>query len=88
MPKGSSTRIPRIPFSSVLLLIAIFESPPKSRIVPELVEPVLILPLTVLLLTVANTMRSNVPATSSLLLTVKLDDAATTRTELLVWPLN
>src|SRR6266566_553588 len=32
MPKGSSIRIPRIPFSRVLLLIVMFESPPNITI--------------------------------------------------------
>src|SRR2546427_12917897 len=77
-----------MPLSSVLWLIITFESPRKRRIVPELVEPVLTLKLIVLVLTLANTMRSDVPATRSLFVTSRPEEAATTRTEVLVSPLN
>src|SRR2546426_394741 len=88
MLKGSSTRIPRTPLNSVLLLIATFELLPKRRTVPELVEPMLTLPVMEDMVVNARTILSGVPPTSSLLEIAMLDDGATTRMEEFVWPLN
>src|SRR5436190_5865571 len=87
-PKGSSTRIPRTPRSSVLLLIVTFELPPNNRIVPELVELILTFPVIEDIDVFARTILSDVPATNSLLEIARPDCVATSNTELLSWPLN
>src|SRR3989441_5171478 len=55
-----------MPLKSVLLLIVMFSLPPRSRTVPEFVEPMLTLPLIVPVLTKENAIPSEVPPTSSL----------------------
>src|SRR5438034_7686108 len=91
--KGFSTTMARFPLSKVLLMTITPELPPKRSIVPLLVEPVLTLPLIVLLLTPRNEMLSGVGGTSSLLVTLMpeaklLTGGPNINTELLMWPLN
>src|SRR2546428_10633774 len=83
MPKGSSTRIPRTPLSSVLLLIVTFELPPNKRIVPELVELILTFPVIEDNDGLARTILSGVSPTNSLLEMGRLDCAVLSNTEVL-----
>src|SRR5713226_2511689 len=86
--KGFSTKRPRCPLRSMFPLTAMLLFPPNRSMVPELLEPMLLLPVIVLLLTKRKAIPSGVPATSSLLLTARPLEATTTRTELFVSPLN
>src|SRR5712691_6596814 len=88
MAKGSSTRIPRMPLNSVLPLIVTFESPPKRRMVPELVEPMLTFPVIEDIDVNARTILSGVPPTSSLFEMARFELVATTNMDVLRWPLD
>src|SRR2546422_10024426 len=86
--KGSSPQIPRMPLNSVLLLMVPSPFPPKRRIVPELVEPMLTFPVIEDIDVNARTILSGVPPTSSLFEMARFDCVATNSMEVLTWPLD
>src|SRR5207237_10145168 len=77
-----------IPLRSVLLVMITSELPPKRSIVLLFVDPVLTLPLIAAVVTLMSAMLSGVGVTSSLLVMARLEEGATTSTEVLVSALN
>src|ERR1700687_928396 len=88
MAYGFSTWMPRTPFARTLPVTVMLLSWPKRWMVPNEVEPRLVLPLIVELSTPRNAIPSDEPVTSWLLVTWTFELGVSTRPELLVSPLK